>query len=195
VVTGSPSDVARRVHELALRRPASLGEGRLVCVDGPAGSGKTTLAAALGALTGAVVVHMDDLYDGWGGLPRLSDQLDGLLVPLSAGEPGAYLRYDWDLEEYVETVTVEPSPLLVLEGVGSASRPHAALCTVLAWVEAPDGLRLQRGLTRDGPQLEVEWRRWLVDEAAHFAEHDTRARADLLVDGTGITPPYPPSAG
>ncbi len=30
-----------------LARPPTLGVGRLVCVDGPAGSGKTTLAAAL----------------------------------------------------------------------------------------------------------------------------------------------------
>ena len=44
-----------------------LGRTRLVCVDGPAGSGKTTLAdrlvTALGP--GAAVVHMDDLYAGW----------------------------------------------------------------------------------------------------------------------------------
>jgi uridine kinase len=192
VATGSPSDVARRVHDLALGRPPSLGSGRLVCVDGPAGSGKTTLAAALAALTGAVVVHMDELYDGWGGLPRLPDQLDALLVPLSEDRSGTYLRYDWHLERYVETVTVAPSPLLVLEGVGSGSLPHASLCTALVWVEAPDGLRLHRGLTRDGRRLEEQWRRWMIDEARHFAEHGTRHRADLLVDGTGETAPRTP---
>ncbi|MGO1280054.1 MAG: AAA family ATPase, partial [Cellulosimicrobium funkei] len=41
---------------------------RLVVVDGPAGSGKTTLAAQLEAALPAQVLHMDDLYEGWRGL-------------------------------------------------------------------------------------------------------------------------------
>ncbi|WP_338087967.1 4-amino-4-deoxy-L-arabinose transferase [Nocardioides lijunqiniae] len=183
--------MARRVHDLTLERAPTLGAGRLVCVDGPAGSGKTTLAAALADLAGAAVVHMDDLYDGWQGLPRVGAQLDGLLLPLSRDEPGTYRRYDWLREEYAETVTVAPSPLLVLEGVGSGSRAHAVLCTTLVWVQAPDGLRLHRGLERDGPELEEQWRSWMVAEAEHFAEQGTRERADLLVDGTGRSAPLP----
>ena len=65
---GSPSETADRVVALALARPPTLGDGRLVCVDGPAGSGKTTLAAGIAARTGAPVLHMDDLYPGWSGL-------------------------------------------------------------------------------------------------------------------------------
>lgn len=184
MVTATPSEVAATVLDRARGLPATLGSGRLVCVDGPAGSGKTTLAAAVAALAGAPVVHMDALYDGWDGLPRVAEQLDALLLPLAEDRPGRYLRYDWDLAQYVETVTVEPGPLLVLEGVGSGSRAHAGLCTVLVWVEAPEELRLARGLERDGAELEVQWRRWMRAEAEHFAREDTRARADLVVDGT-----------
>ncbi|MCD4535034.1 AAA family ATPase [Nocardioides sp. cx-169] len=189
---GSPSDPARHLLDLARSRPPTLGDGRLVCIDGPAGSGKTTLAASLAALAGAPVVHMDDLYDGWDGLPRVTDQLDGLLLPLTEGAAGSYRRYDWVLQEYVEAVTVAPAPLLVLEGVGAGSLAHAARCTVLAWVEAPDALRLQRGLTRDGPQVEQHWRRWMRAEAEHFADQRTRDRADVIVDGTAAAPPRSP---
>jgi pantothenate kinase-related protein Tda10 len=85
-------DGAARVLELATGRPPTLGRGRLVCVDGPAGSGKSTLASALVRLApDAVVVHMDDLYAGWDGLPDVADQLEGLLRPL-AGCPGATLE-------------------------------------------------------------------------------------------------------
>lgn len=187
--TATPSDVAATVLRRARAQPATLGSGRLVCVDGPAGSGKTTLARALAEQAGAPVVHMDSLYDGWEGLPRVTEQLDSLLLPLAEDRAGHYLRYDWDLAQYVETVTVAPGPLLVLEGVGSGSRAHADLCTVLVWVEAPDDLRLARGLERDGVQLEDRWRRWMRDEAEHFARDDTRTRADLVVDGTGLTSP------
>src|SRR5262245_24789958 len=93
---------AALVIERALRAPAALGRTRLICVDGPAGSGKTTLANQI-VLSGrardlsADVVHMDDLYEGWDGLdlqpePRVVDQL---LAPLAAGRPGRWQRYDW----------------------------------------------------------------------------------------------------
>ena len=180
------SDVARQVLELARSRPATLGAGRLVCVDGPAGSGKTTLAAALALLEPrSRVIHMDDLYDGWDGLPRLTDQLEPLLRPLASGAVGNYRRYDWHAGRYAETVAVEPVPLLVLEGVGSGARAHADLTTVLAWVWAPPELRLSRGLERDGAALAGHWRQWMLDEEAHFDREETARRADLFVDGAG----------
>jgi uridine kinase len=189
VVTATPSDVAPQVLARALALPPTLGSARLVCVDGPAGSGKTTLAAAISGLAGAPVVHMDALYDGWEGLPHVGDQLDDLLLPLAEGRPGRYLRYDWDLGQYVESVTVAPAPLLVLEGVGAGSCGHADLCTLLVWVEAPPDLRLARGIERDGAPVADLWRRWMDDEAAHFARDETRLRADLVVDGTGLRGP------
>ena len=111
---------------LALDRPPTLGSGRLVCLDGPAGSGKTTWAAGIADLApDAQVVHMDDLYAGWSGLPEVDAQLDGLLLPLAEGRPGCYRRYDWLAGEFAEGVVVDPVPLLVLEGVGSGASRFA----------------------------------------------------------------------
>jgi uridine kinase len=174
---------AATLLELARSRPPTLGAARLVCIDGPAGSGKTTLAAGLTALEpGARVLHMDDLYEGWQGLAKVSDQLGELLRPLADGRAGSYRRYDWHAGRFVETVVVEPLPLLVIEGVGSAARAHADLVTALAWVEAPWPERLRRGLERDGEAMRPEWEQWQVDEAALFEREGTRGRADLIVD-------------
>ena len=129
--------------ELVDQRPPTLGRGRLLCVDGPAGSGKTTLADEIRAITGAPVVHMDNLYEGWDGLPRVGQQLERLLLPLSRNRPGSYRRWDWYADRWAEVVVIPPAPLLVLEGVGSGSRTTAALITVLAWVEVPADLRLR----------------------------------------------------
>ncbi|MDN4175484.1 4-amino-4-deoxy-L-arabinose transferase [Nocardioides sp. SOB77] len=182
-------DPAAAVVGLARSRRPTLGAGRLVCVDGPAGSGKTTLAGRVAAMTGAPVVHMDDLYEGWDGLPGVAAQLGTLLRPLARGETGHYRRFDWHADAYAETVAVAPAPLLVLEGVGAGTAAYAASMTVLVWVEAPPDLRLTRGLERDGAEAEPHWRRWTVAEAAHFAADRTRERADLLVDGTGRRAP------
>jgi hypothetical protein len=55
------------------------------------------------------------------------------------------------------------------------------------WVEAPAGLRLVRGLARDGEAFEPHWRRWQATEQAWFAADGTRGRADVLVDGSTRT--------
>ncbi len=183
------TDSAGRIAAAAARRAPRLGPVRLVCVDGPAGSGKTTLARAVAAVAGpaSAVLHLDDLYEGWSGLegslwPRLSAQV---LEPLRRGRPGRYQRYDWPTGAFAEWVDVPVPGLLVLEGCGSARLAADPLAVLRVWVEAPPGLRLERGLARDGADAEPHWRAWMADEAAHFARERTRERADLHVDAFG----------
>ncbi len=183
----SPSDpavVADLILDLARGRAPTLGSGRLVCIDGPAGAGKTTLSRRLAQLTGGTVIHMDDLYDGWTGLAALPDQFATLLAPLSMGSPGTYRRYDWGAGHYAETVEVPPGPWLILEGVGSGARAHAELTTVLVHVDAPAELRLERGLKRDGQVALPHWQRWMIDEARLFERERPADRADVHVDTT-----------
>jgi uridine kinase len=176
-------ETAARVLDLVRSRPATLGRGRLVSIDGPAGAGKTTLAEEIAALApGALVVHMDDLYEGWNGLPEVSRQLAGLLRPLAERLPGSYRRYDWAAGAWAETVTVQPTDLLVLEGVGSGCRTQDDLIGVLVWVEAPYEQRMRRGIERDGEAFAPHWQAWAEAEELLFARHRTRQRADLVVD-------------
>ena len=177
--------------DLALTRPATLADGRLVCLDGPAGSGKTTLAAEVAALVpGAQVVHMDDLYAGWSGIDHaVTDQLDSILLPLAEGLAGSYRRFDWASDRFAETHVVQPGPLLVVEGVGSGTIAHAALRTVLVWVTAPRELRVSRGVERGGEGIRDHWQLWEVSEQVVFDREDTEARADVRVDGTGADHP------
>ena len=162
---------------------------RVLAIDGPGGSGKTTLAGAVADLAGGRVVHMDDLYDGWSGLERVDAQLDCLLAPMAAGGAGRYRRFDWHANAFAETVVVEPVDLLVVEGVGSGALDTADLLTALVWVEVPPDLALRRGVERDGEQLREQWNDWQRQEARHFARQHTRERADLLVDGAGLAAP------
>lgn len=188
-MTGSPSDAAADALELALARPPRLGRTRLVCVDGPAGSGKTTFADALvaaaeqRAMTTALV-HMDDLYAGWGGLADAGRRVhDQVVAPLAAGSPAAYERYDWHEERFTDHVLVPAVELLVIEGVGSGDPAYAERVSVLVWVWAAAELRLERGLHRDGAAAEPHWRRWMADEELLHQKDRTAQRADIVVDG------------
>lgn len=177
-----PVTVAPEVLTLTLSRAPTLGEGRLLCIDGLAGAGKTTLAAEVGRLGGARVLHLDDFYPGWRGLAEVGQQVLPMLRDLAAGRAGRYRRWDWGRHEFMEDVTVEPVDLLVLEGVGSGQRAWADLITVLVWVQAPQAVRLERGLERDGAAVRDQWIQWQDDEMAMLARERTDQRADLVVD-------------
>ncbi|WP_245161115.1 uridine kinase [Blastococcus sp. CT_GayMR16] len=181
------ADLAERIRAA----PPRLGDTRLVCIDGPAGSGKTTfagrLAGALGHRTG--LVHMDDLYAGWTLTGAAARLCTGVLRPLADGRAGGYHRYDWAAGRFAEeTVPVPVAEVLVVEGCGSSPRSLDRWTTLRIWVEAPQPLRLARGLARDGDEQADHWQEWQREEAALFAAEDTRARADLRVDGAGVTP-------
>jgi uridine kinase len=173
---------AADVLALAEAAPARLGSGRLLCIDGPAGSGKTTLAAGVHELSGAPVLRMDDLYAGWHGLLDVDAHVLDVLEPLSRHVPGHYRRYDWPAGEFRETHRVAPVPLLVLEGVGAGNRAWSGLVTTLVWVEAPPAVRLARVVARDGEDERAHLVAWMQDEDRLFAEQDTRARADLVIE-------------
>ena len=188
-------DVVRRT----LAAPATLGTGRLLAIDGPAGSGKTTLAAAVvdavppghpvdpfqkSAPAGVHVVEVHHLR----GHPRR------LVGPLARDEPGGYRRYDWLTEQEAEWHEVAPAALLVLEGVGAGCSGYAEHISTLVWVEAPHDVRLARGVERDVElyglhgdrgRLEARWRAWMADEQALHDRDRTRQRADVVVEGVG----------
>ncbi|MEV2268376.1 uridine kinase family protein [Nonomuraea africana] len=173
-------ELVKRIME----RPPSCGRTRVVAVDGPAGSGKTTFAARLGLALGAQVVHSDDFPVPWeeGPEPWFAALEEQVLRPLAAGRPGAFRRYDWVRGAYAEPVRVPVAPVLVIEGVGTARRTPFVAFRV--WIEAPRQVRMARVLERDGPELEPRWLAWFAAEERWFAEDGTRSGADAVLDGT-----------
>lgn len=179
-----PADPGQVAQVVALARAAGPSAGRtvVIAVDGPAGSGKTTLAEGAAEELGCPVVHMDHLYPGWDGLadavPRL---VEWVLRPLAGARPARWRRFDWDAGEYAEWHDVPAHRFLVVEGVGCSVGEAARYAAVRVWVEAAYEERMRRGTERDGGLFAANWQRWADQEQSLFTVDHTRERADLVL--------------
>jgi len=190
---------AEQIAQLLRAAPPSVGPVRLLVVDGPAGSGKTTLAAAVrDALSGAdhdvPVVHGDDLYEGWAvvadapdrvaALERLADRVTSwLLDPWRRGDVARHPVRDWVADEWGRWVDVPPREFVVLEGVGMASRRLRAHAALSLWIEVDAPVAIERVVKRDGEAMRSEIVRWQHDEARWHALDGTREAADVRLRG------------
>ena len=166
------------------RQPAC-GSTTVVAIDGPSGSGKTNLASELAAVTGATVLHLDDIYPGWTGLAATPPLVRCVLDGIAVGETGLVHRWDWAAGQRGELLRTAPAPLLILDGVGSGAATLRPYLSLLVWVEAPVWARKRRALARDGDAYEQFWDAWAAQETQHFAAEQTRVHADVLIDTGG----------
>lgn len=184
--TAAPAHVALVLAAVASSRPGCDGV-TVVAVDGPSGSGKSTLATAVAQSLGATLVRMDDFYPGWDGLAQGIEILaDDVIGPLCRGEDATVSRWDWVGDRPSGLLRIPHTELLVVDGVGSTVGRAGARAAVRVWVEADAGLRRERGLARDGDAYEPFWDRWAAQEAAVFAAHDPRTRADVVIDTSDL---------
>lgn len=173
--------VAAVAERVAAAAPAC-GAIRVVGVDGRSGAGKSTFARALAARLDAPLLPLEGLYEGWAGLERGVELLaSDVLAPLAAGRPALAPQYDWEHETWGDPRPVPATPILVVEGVGAGAASAARYLSLLVWIEAPDALRKDRALARDGETYRPFWEIWAAQEQALLAREDIPGRADVIV--------------
>ena len=161
---------------------------RIIGIDGPSGAGKSMLAHRLLArIPGAQLVQIDDFvswpdFAGW--WSRFEVQV---LQPILDGRDARCQVRDWANDEFGTSLagwkTLPWSPVVVVEGVTCTRRAAAGRLAYSIWVDAPEQLRLDRGVDRDGEDHRDLWLTWMREEQEFFAADETRQRADLRIDG------------
>ena len=160
----------------------------LIAIDGPAGSGKTSLANQLASnLKSATTIHMDDLYNGWEDAltATLTRHLEEwVLDPLTQHQSVKYQKFDWINSEYGPTVEVSDVELLILEGVGAAQARIRQQADLTIWIEVGAQIGLARVLNRDGTQILPYMLKWQERESAHFIKDQTKENCQIFIDGS-----------
>ncbi|MGJ9421723.1 4-amino-4-deoxy-L-arabinose transferase [Aeromicrobium sp. CF3.5] len=170
----------RLLAEIARRQP-TCGATRVIAIDGPSGSGKTDLARILAARGDAAIVHLDDLYPGWHGLDATPPMVADLLGAIAVGEVGTAARWSWVRDRPGLVLRVLPQPLIVLDGVGSGAGVVRPFLNLLVWVDAPEAVRHDRAMARDGDTYAPWWDVWAAQEQLHHRREQTQTHADVVV--------------
>ena len=159
----------------------------IIAIDGPAGAGKTTLAStlslALSPQMSTTVIHMDELYPGWEN--ALGDELTKTLTWLTschkAKKPLLYSSFNWIANEFNPPNSHASTQLLILEGVASAQLPIEESLATSIWLDLDPEIGFRRVIERDGENISLEMKRWLVVQEQHFAADRTKERCEFLL--------------
>jgi uridine kinase len=179
--TVSQREVVERIRAL---HPTT-GSTRLVAIDGHGAAGKSTLARQIAEqLDGVTIVCLDDFGRpdaiGWD-QQRFQDQI---LDPLLDGRPGRFQRWDWDTGRLAEWHDVPIDGTVIVEGVSSTRTELGTPWDLTIWVDAPEDVRLVRGVARDGEAMTEQWKTvWIPGENEYVANQRPQLRADLIVNG------------
>ncbi len=157
----------------------------IIAIDGPAGGGKTTLAghlmASLSLKYKCVVLHMDDLYNGWEGAfdRHLTDALTGACDSHQKSKRYSLSFYNWSAGRYEAAQEIPEAELLILEGVGSSQEAIRPFLTASIWIDIDPSVGFQRVIARDGEAISPAMARWLVQQDEHFEVNRSRQSADF----------------
>ena len=188
--------VCRRVIRLLpVLKLAAACESRpcVITLDGPAASGKTTMAEQLQTILGADVIHMDDFFlplplrtperlAEAGGNVHYERFREEVLPRLRDASGFAYTRFDCSVMDYNGQRTVGSAPFRIVEGSYSGHPVFGdyADITVFSHISAEE--QMARILRRNGPVMAERFRNvWIPMEETYFAAHSIREKADVCV--------------
>lgn len=155
----------------------------VILIDGQSGVGKTTLSLAMADALGATVVHLDDVYPGWGGLEDGRNAvIDGVLRNIVDGRAGRVRSWDWEHSTAGIDVIVPQSDVLIVEGCGISTEKSRAMADTVIWVDCPDETRRERLANRDGESFDEHRDIWDAQVERHIVDNDPIGTATVTVN-------------
>ena len=196
----SPAEatLARRLRPVLDAVEALQGRDRLlIAIDGPCGSGKTTLAALLCRILSCPCVHMDDFHMPHarktpermaqpGGNSDRERLMAEVLLPWREGRSLTYRPYDCAADGPGTPISLPASRVLVLEGSYAHHPDLARLTDVSVFVRVEREEQLRRIADRSPEKLQQFIDRWIPLEDSYFRAFQLPAPGSVLVDNDPV---------
>lgn len=169
----------------------------LLCIDGPCGSGKTTVAGLLCHVLDAAVIPMDDFFLPHekktaerlaqpGGNADWERLLDECVSPWLRHEPVKYRPYDCHADAYGQPITVADKAVTIFEGSYSLLPVLAQHADVRVFVQVSPEEQERRIRARNGDALlQVFRQRWIPLEQAYFAAYQLPDEGCVVLSSAG----------
>jgi uridine kinase len=173
------ADIVERIS--SARGQASL---VFVGIGGHGASGKSTLARRIaGELADIQIVATDSFWNGTQfDLDRLRTEVVDVLL---TGDVAVYDEWDWATRQLRPGRSIAPTGVVIIEGVCALHQMFRDDLAVRIWIDAPEDVRLARGVERDGEAARDAWVDvWMPNEVAYVLRDDPISCAHLIVDGT-----------
>ena len=166
---------------------SAISPGEVIAIDGPAGSGKTTLSKQLAAdIADVEIIHIDDLYQGWSDAfsARLAASvISQILVPISKRIDFSYEIYDWRSNKFHKSKVIPKNKIYILDGVSAGQSQFRPYISKIIWLEISDEIGLSRVLQRDGADILSPMQEFQRAQKLHFTSDLTENAADFHYEG------------
>lgn len=152
----------------------------LICIDGPCGSGKTTLGKLLQQTLDAALVPMDDFFlphprktperlSQPGGNADWERVVEEVVTPWAHGKPITYRPYDCHADSLAEPVSIPDRHMTILEGSYSLMPAIRRYADISVFLSISPELQRARLLERNGEHmLQMFIQRWIPLEQAYY---------------------------
>lgn len=175
------SEIEKLIH---IAQPPGGMQTRIIAIDGCRGAGKSTLAHMLSSqLMDCPIIHTDDFASWDNPLSWYSRMIEQVLNPLSENKVSEYQKYDWAKRTLTDWIRVEPSEVLIIEGVSFSRQEFRRFLTFSIFVRTKRDLRLKRGLERDGESALDLWTQWMKQEDEYVQRDEPEKFVNLVLDG------------
>ena len=165
----------------------------IISIDGPCGSGKSTIAEELRRETNCNVLHMDDFYlpfadrdKNWmniiAGHMDFNRLIEKVLKPYKEDRKTEYISYDCHSDKYLKEIEIDLTKPLILEGSYSSYPKLKEFVDYKVFIDIDSELQIER-LTKRNPKVVDKFiSMWIPFENNYFETLKIKELSDLVIE-------------